>query len=108
MICEPSRTQRGTTQAIKSIGGQTGQIAELFGVTQPRVSDLKRRKIEVFGLDALVDMAAVAGLRVKTSLTGRKRSKQCYVGATVGALMLGKFLIEWCARRDSNPRPPGS
>src|ERR1700723_3851453 len=32
--------------------------------------------------------------------TGRKRSKKCYVGATVGALMLGKFLINWCARRD--------
>jgi hypothetical protein len=40
--------------------------------------------------------------------TGRKRSKKCYVGATVSALMLGKFLIDWCARRDSNSRPPGS
>ncbi len=40
--------------------------------------------------------------------TGRKRSRKCYVGATVDALMLGKFLINWCARRDSNSRPPGS
>jgi predicted XRE-type DNA-binding protein len=44
------------------------QIAKLFGVTQPRVSDLLRGKINVFGLDALVNMAAGAGLRVKISI----------------------------------------
>ena len=43
-------------------------IAKLFGVTQPRVSDLLRGKINVFGLDALVNMAAAAGLRVKISI----------------------------------------
>jgi predicted XRE-type DNA-binding protein len=44
------------------------QIAKLFGVTQPRVSDLLRGKINVFGLDALVNMATAAGLRVKISI----------------------------------------
>jgi predicted XRE-type DNA-binding protein len=44
------------------------QIAKLFGVTQPRVSDLLRGKINVFGLDALVNMAAAASLRVKISI----------------------------------------
>jgi predicted XRE-type DNA-binding protein len=44
------------------------QIAKLFGVTQPHVSDLIRGKIEVFGLDALVNMAAAAGLHVKLSV----------------------------------------
>jgi predicted XRE-type DNA-binding protein len=44
------------------------QIAKLFGVTQPRVSDLLRGKINVFGLDALVNMAAAAGLRVTISI----------------------------------------
>jgi predicted XRE-type DNA-binding protein len=33
------------------------QAAKLFGVTQPRVSDLMRGKINLFGLDALVNMA---------------------------------------------------
>jgi phage-related protein len=42
------------------------QAAKLSGVTQPRVSDLMRGKIDVFGLDALVNMAA--GLRVKLSI----------------------------------------
>lgn len=38
--------------------------AALFGVTQPRVSDLKRGKIGVFSLDTLVKMAADAGFEV--------------------------------------------
>lgn len=41
------------------------QAAELFGVTQPRVSDLVRGKINLFGLDALVNMATAAGLHVE-------------------------------------------
>ena len=44
-------------------GLSQAQVAKLFGVTQPRVSDLMRGKIDVFGLDALVNMAAAAGLR---------------------------------------------
>ncbi|MFO7802724.1 MAG: XRE family transcriptional regulator [Desulfovermiculus sp.] len=41
------------------------QAASLFGVTQPRISDLKRGKINLFSLDSLVNMAVTAGLRVE-------------------------------------------
>ena len=41
------------------------QAAKVLGVTQPRVSDLMRGKIELFRLDALVNMAAAAGLRIR-------------------------------------------
>lgn len=41
------------------------KAAKLFGVTQPRVSDMVRGKINLFGLDALVNMAAAAGLHVE-------------------------------------------
>lgn len=41
------------------------QAAKLFGVTQPRISDLVRGKINLFGLDALVNMAAAAGMHVE-------------------------------------------
>ncbi|WP_343742002.1 helix-turn-helix domain-containing protein [Herbaspirillum huttiense] len=41
------------------------QAAKLFGVTQPRVSDLMRGKISLFGLDALVNMATAAGLHIE-------------------------------------------
>ncbi|MGS0741340.1 helix-turn-helix domain-containing protein [Glaciimonas sp. GG7] len=44
------------------------QAAQIFGVTQPRISDLMRGKISLFGLDALVNMAAAAGMHVEMRL----------------------------------------
>ena len=41
------------------------EAAKLFGVTQPRVSDLLRGKINLFSLDALVNMATAAGLHIE-------------------------------------------
>jgi len=46
-------------------GLSQSQAAKVLGVTQPRVSDLMRGKIDLFGLDTLVNMAAAAGLRVE-------------------------------------------
>ena len=39
--------------------------AKLFGVTQPRISDLVRGKVDLFSLDTLVNMLAAAGLHVE-------------------------------------------
>ena len=50
---------------IASEGLSQGHAAKVFGVTQPRVSDLMRGKIELFGLDTLVNMLAAAGLHVE-------------------------------------------
>jgi predicted XRE-type DNA-binding protein len=50
---------------ISRTGLSQSQAAKLFGVTQPRISDLMRGKINLFGLDALVNMAAAAGLHVE-------------------------------------------
>lgn len=44
------------------------QAAQLLGVTQPRVSDLMRGKINLFALDALVNMATAAGLHVQMTI----------------------------------------
>lgn len=41
------------------------QAARLFGVTQPRISDLMRGKINLFNLDSLVNMAVAAGLQIE-------------------------------------------
>ena len=38
--------------------------AKLFGVTQPRISDLVRGRIELFSIDGLINMLAHAGIRV--------------------------------------------
>jgi predicted XRE-type DNA-binding protein len=50
---------------IARAGLSQSQAAKLFGVTQPRVSDLMRGKINLFGLDSLVNMASAAGLKVE-------------------------------------------
>jgi predicted XRE-type DNA-binding protein len=47
--------QRKLTQA---------QAAKLLGVTQPRISDLMRGKIELFSMDMLVTMLAQVGVHV--------------------------------------------
>jgi predicted XRE-type DNA-binding protein len=53
---------------IAKSGLNQGDAAKVFGITQPRVSDLMRGKINLFGIDALVNMAAKAGLRVEFQL----------------------------------------
>lgn len=58
---------RGLTQA---------EAAALFGVTQPRISDLVRGKIDVFSIDTLVSMLACAGIRVKVALVSPKQGRQ--------------------------------
>ncbi|WP_050454368.1 helix-turn-helix domain-containing protein [Candidatus Burkholderia verschuerenii] len=52
-------------QHIVRAGLSQSQAAKLFSVTQPRVSDLLRGKINLFGLDTLVNMAAAAGMHVE-------------------------------------------
>ena len=49
-------------EVIRERGITQGEAAALFGVTQPRVSDLVRGKINLFSLDTLIDMAATAGM----------------------------------------------
>jgi predicted XRE-type DNA-binding protein len=50
---------------IKAQGLSQADAAAMFGVTQPRVSDLMRGKVNLFGLDTLINMASAAGLRVE-------------------------------------------
>lgn len=46
-------------------GLSQSRAAQVFGVTQPRVSDLMRGKVGLFSLDCLVNMLAAAGLHVE-------------------------------------------
>lgn len=50
---------------IAAEGLSQAQAAKVFSVTQPRVSDLVRGKIQLFSLDTLVNMAVNAGLHVE-------------------------------------------
>lgn len=60
------------SRLIDSRGLTQSAAAQLFGVTQPRISDLKRGKIDRFSIDSLVEMLGHAGVRV-TFTTSRKR-----------------------------------
>ena len=53
---EPFVKQSGLTQQA---------AARALGVTQPRLNQLLKGKIELFSLDALVNMATKAGMRVE-------------------------------------------
>lgn len=55
-------------QHIRTKGWTQTEAARRLGVTQPRISDLLRGKINLFGLDSLVNMAAAAGLHVELHL----------------------------------------
>ncbi|HKV13074.1 MAG TPA: helix-turn-helix transcriptional regulator [Thermoanaerobaculia bacterium] len=49
------------------------EAAKLFGVTQPRISNLVRGRIDLFSIDTLVGMLACAGIHVDVVLSaGRK------------------------------------
>ena len=49
-----------------------GEAAVMFGVTQPRISDLMRGKLNLFSLDTLIDMAATAGMAPMVKVTKLK------------------------------------
>ena len=56
--------ERGLTQA---------QAAKLLGVTQPRISDLTRGKIQLFSVDSLIEMLGHAGAHVLVTVKQQRR-----------------------------------
>ena len=53
---------------IQRRGLRQREAAELFGVAQPRVSDLVRGKVALFSIDTLVGMLSAAGVTVELQL----------------------------------------
>jgi predicted XRE-type DNA-binding protein len=62
---ERVRAKEGLTQA---------QAAEMLGMTQPRLSALVQGHLELFSLEALIDIAAKLGLSVRLSIARPYRS----------------------------------
>jgi predicted XRE-type DNA-binding protein len=58
----------GLEQWLEKSRMTQAEAAKVLGVTQARVSDLKRGKIDRFSMDLLVRLAARAGLKPKLSL----------------------------------------
>jgi len=60
------------SQLIQNKGWTQVQAAELMGVSQPRISDLVRGKIDRFSIDSLIAMLGSAGVRVRITTTASR------------------------------------
>lgn len=56
-------------ERIEADGLSQANAAKLFGVTQPRISDLLRGKVTLFSIDTLINMLATAGLHLELHIT---------------------------------------
>ena len=61
------------TRLIEARRLTQAQAARLFGVTQPRISDLVRGKIDRFSVDSLIEMLGHAGARITVVVKPRRR-----------------------------------
>jgi len=55
-------------QRVRSWKVTQTEAARRLGITQPRLNDLLRGRITNFSLDALIDLAGQAGLRVRLDI----------------------------------------
>ena len=60
-------------QAIAKRGLKQAEAAKLLGVTQPRVSELMRGRIDLFSIDTLINLLARLGIRVGLVVQSSKR-----------------------------------
>ena len=63
-----SQTMIALVQWFNASGMTQAAAAKTIGITQPRFNQLLKGKIEIFSLDALVNMATSAGMRVGLSI----------------------------------------
>jgi predicted XRE-type DNA-binding protein len=58
---------------VKARGLTQAAAARAMGVSQPRVSDLMRGKVELFSSDSLIDMLARLGFTVRLALAPSRK-----------------------------------
>jgi predicted XRE-type DNA-binding protein len=66
-----SQLMRALRSAVNSWAISQKEAAERLGITQPRLNDLLKGKIDKFSLDALVNMLAGANLQIEIDITER-------------------------------------
>jgi len=59
---------QGLQDWVKAAGKTQAEVAKHLGITQARVSDIKRGKLNSFSLDLLIKIAARAGLHPRLEL----------------------------------------
>ena len=63
-----SNVMIAVTDAVRAWNITQADAARRLGITQPRLNDLLRRKINKFSLDTLLVLATRAGLKVKIEI----------------------------------------
>jgi predicted XRE-type DNA-binding protein len=63
-----SQTMIALVHWFEGSGLTQAAAAKTLGITQPRLNQLLKGKIDIFSLDALVNMATSAGMRVGLSI----------------------------------------
>src|SRR5215212_5705173 len=63
-------------KAIVSKRLKQAEAAKILRVTQPRVSDLLRGRIDLFSTDSLIDMLARLGVHIRFVLTSARRRQK--------------------------------
>lgn len=59
---------------LTALGATQAQSARLLGVSQPRVSDLLRGKIDRFSVDTLIKLLGKTGAEVRVSVRNKSRA----------------------------------
>ena len=85
-----SQTMIALVQWFNASGLTQAAGAKTLGVTQPRLNQLLKGKIEIFSLDALVNMATSAGMRVGLSI----RPKSSVKVRTAASVRLARLFKE--------------
>ena len=57
------------SRLIEGKGWTQEEAAEIMGISQPRISDLVRGKIDRFSIDSLISMLGSAGIKVRVTTT---------------------------------------
>jgi len=60
------------SELIEKRGWTQAKAAEVMGVTQPRISNLVRGKIDRFSIDTLIGMLGSAGVKVQITTTASR------------------------------------
>jgi len=67
-----SKLMRALTRAVKAWEVSQAEAAQKLHISQPRLNDLLKGKIDKFSLDALVNLLAYADLEIEICVSSKK------------------------------------
>ncbi len=59
---------------MRATGNSQAELAKKLGVTQPRISDVMRGRIDLVSVDMLIDLLAKLGVEVKVRMRAMRKA----------------------------------